>query len=78
MLNNDYSKQYERRQRIKKTTLVTGIDMGADFNAVGFMNKDENVLGRLPTMDNSREGFNKFVRTTEELKPFQKKLKYFG
>ena len=68
MLNNDYNKQYDRRQRIKKTTLVTGIDIGADFNAVGFMNKDGNVLGRLPRVYNSREGFDKFVRITEELK----------
>ena len=68
MLNNDYNKQYERRQRIKKTTLVTGIDIGADFNAVGFMNKDGNVLGQLPKVDNSRAGFDKFVRITEALK----------
>ncbi len=68
MLTNDYNKQYERRQRIKKTTLVVGIDIGADFNAVGYMNKHGNVLGRLPRMDNAREGFDKFVRMTEELK----------
>ena len=68
MLNNDYNKQYERRQRIKRTTLVMGIDIGADFNAIGFMNKDGNILGRLPKVYNSREGFDKFVRTTEELK----------
>lgn len=30
MFNNDYNKQYDRRQRIKKTTLVTGIDIGTD------------------------------------------------
>jgi len=68
MLNNDYNKQYERRQRIKKTTLAMGIDIGADFNAVGFMNKDGNVLGQLPKMDNFRAGFDKFVRITEEMK----------
>ncbi|HXX81222.1 MAG TPA: IS110 family transposase [Thermodesulfovibrionales bacterium] len=68
MLNNDYNKQYERRQRIKRTTLVMGIDIGADFNAIGFMNKDGNILGKLPIVYNSREGFNKFVRVTEELK----------
>ncbi|HEX9137838.1 MAG TPA: hypothetical protein VF905_12960 [Nitrospirota bacterium] len=68
MFNNDYNKQFERRQRIKKTTLVTGIDIGADFNAIGFVNKDGNVLGRFPKVYNSREGFDKFVRTTEELK----------
>jgi transposase len=68
MLSNDYNKQFERRQRIKRTTLVTGIDIGADFNAVGFMNKDGSVLGRLAKMDNSRKGFDQFVRTTEDLK----------
>lgn len=68
MLSNDYNKQYERRQRIKRTTLVTGIDIGADFNAVGFMNKDGSVLGRLAKMDNSRKGFDQFVHTTEDLK----------
>ena len=68
MLNNDYNKQYERRQRIKRTTLVMGIDIGADFNAIGFMNKDGNILGKLPIVYNSREGFNKFVRVTEDLK----------
>jgi len=59
MLNNDYNKQYDRRQKIKKTTLVRGIDIGAGFNAVGFMNKDGNY--------NSREGFDEFVRITESI-----------
>ncbi len=49
MLNNDYNKQYARRQRIKKTTLVMGIDIGSDFNAVGFMNKDGSGLIRCIT-----------------------------
>ncbi len=44
MFNNDYNKQYERRQRIKKMTLVVGIDIGADFNALGFRNPLEIVL----------------------------------
>ena len=33
-----------------------------------FMNKDGNVLGRLAKIDNSRKGFDQFVRTTEDLK----------
>ncbi len=45
MLNTDYNKQFEKRQRIKRTTLVTKTDMGADFNALVFMNEDGNVLG---------------------------------
>ncbi len=68
MSDNDYNKQYERRQRIRKTTLVMGIDIGADFNAIGFMNKDGSVLSQLPKVDNSREGFDKFIRATEDLK----------
>jgi transposase len=68
MFDSDYNRQVERRQRIKKTTLVVGIDIGAEFNAVGFMNKEGNVLGQIPRIYNSREGFDKFVRVIEELK----------
>ncbi len=49
-------------------TLIAGIDIGADFNAVRFMNKNVNVLGRLAKVCNSREGFDKFLRMTENLK----------
>lgn len=48
MLNYNYNKLYEIRQKIKMTTLIVGIYIGDDFNAVGFMNNDGNVLGRLP------------------------------
>lgn len=68
MFDNDYNRQVERRQRIKRTTLVMGIDIGADFNAVGYMNKEGAVLGRQPKLYNSREGFDQFVRITEGLK----------
>jgi hypothetical protein len=44
MPNIDYNKQYDRRQRVKRTLLATGIDIGADFDAIAFMNKDGNVL----------------------------------
>jgi hypothetical protein len=44
MFDNDYNRQVERRQRIKQTTLVVGIDIGDDFNAVGFMNSEGIVL----------------------------------
>jgi transposase len=68
MFDNDYNRQVERRQRIKKTTLVTGIDIGSDFNAIAFMNKEGTVLSRHPKMYNSREGFDQFVSITEDLK----------
>jgi hypothetical protein len=67
MFDNDYNRQVERRQKIKRT-LVMGIDIGNDFNAVGYMNREGTVLGRQPKLYNSREGFDQFVRITEGLK----------
>jgi len=90
----DYNKHVERRQRIRRTTLVVGVDIGNASNAVGFMNQEGKVLGSYPKMPNSREGFERFVRITEDLKAKQgmkdvligleptghywRKLAYFG
>jgi transposase len=68
MSQKDYSKQLENRQRIKETTLVVGVDIGCEFNAVGFMNKEGEVLGKYPKIYNSRAGFDYFVKTMEEKK----------
>lgn len=68
MFDNDYNRQVERRQRIKKTTLVLGIDIGDDFNAVAYMHKEGTILSRHPIVYNSRAGFDQFVRITEDLK----------
>jgi transposase len=68
MSKKDYTKQVEKRQRIKETTLVVGVDIGREYNAVGFMNKDGEVLRKSPKVYNSREGFDYFVRTIEEVK----------
>ncbi|NIN92183.1 IS110 family transposase, partial [bacterium] len=68
MSRNDYTKQAEKRQRIKKMTLVVGVDIGKEFNAVGLMNKEGEVLGRYPKVYNSRTGFEYFVRVIEEAK----------
>lgn len=68
MYRSDYSKQLARRQSIKKTTLVVGMDIGCEFNAMGFMNKEGKVLGRYPTIYNSRRGFDYFVMTIEATK----------
>ena len=45
MSERDYSKQVAKRQRIRSTTLVVGVDVGKAYNAVGFMNKEGKVLG---------------------------------
>lgn len=68
MSRSDYSKQLARRQRIKKTTLVIGMDIGCEFNAMGLMNKEGKVLGRYPKIYNSRGGFNYFTKVIEDTK----------
>jgi hypothetical protein len=61
MHGKDYNKQVARRQRIKKTTLVIGLDVGCDFNARCLMNKEGEVLGKYPRVYNSRKGFDYFL-----------------
>ncbi|NTW73092.1 MAG: IS110 family transposase [Eubacteriaceae bacterium] len=68
MSKSDYNRQVARRQRIKKTTLIVGVDIGKAFNAVGFMNKEGNVLGSCAKLYNSREGFEQFVNMIDGLK----------
>ena len=48
MHSKHYSKQMEKRQRITDHTLVIGMDIGSEFNAACFMDKEGNVLGRYP------------------------------
>lgn len=66
MSRNDYSRQAEKRQKVKETTLVVGVDIGKEFNAVAFMSKEGEVLGRYPKVYNSRGGFDYFVRIIDE------------
>jgi transposase len=68
MSERDYSKQLAKRQRITKTTLVVGVDVGKANNAVGFMNKEGKVLGSCGKVNNSREGFELFVKMIENVK----------
>jgi transposase len=68
MSKRDYSKQLQKRQRIKQSTLVVGVDIGRQFNAVGFMNKEGKVLGKYPKVYNSRAGFDYFVNMVEAVK----------
>lgn len=68
MSGRDYTKQVEKRQKIKKTTLVIGLDIGSKFNAMGLMNKDGEILGRHPKVFNSRRGFEYFSKVVKETK----------
>ena len=60
MHTKQYSRQQEKRNRIGNGTLVIGMDIGSDFNAACFMDKEGNVLGRYPTIYNARKGFDYF------------------
>ena len=68
MSERDYSKQVARRQRIRSTSLVVGVDIGKTYNAVGFMNKEGKILGSCAKVYNSREGFEQFIKMVEDLK----------
>ena len=68
MSKRDYSSQIEKRQKIKSTTLIVGVDIGSRFNAVSLMNKEGEVLGKYPKVYNTREGFEYFVEVIEKVK----------
>jgi transposase len=68
MSKRDYNKQVLRRQRIKKTTLIVGVDIGNAFNAAGFMDKEGNVLGSCAKLYNNSDGFEEFINLIEGLK----------
>jgi transposase len=68
MSEKDYNKRVTKPQRISKTTLIVGVDVGNAFNAVGFMNKDGNVLGHRAKLYNNREGFEQFIEMIKGLK----------
>ena len=68
MSQRDYNRQVAKRQRIGKATLIVGVDIGKAFNAVGFMDKEGNVLGSYAKLYNSREGFEEFINLIEGLK----------
>ena len=68
MSGRDYTKQVKKRQKIKNTTLVVGLDIGSKFNAMGLMNKEGEILGRYPKVFNSRRGFEYFSKVIKETK----------
>lgn len=68
MSQRDCTKQLKRRQKITKTTLVVGLDIGSEFNAMALMDKAGEVVGRYPKVFNSRGGFEYFKNVIEEAK----------
>jgi transposase len=68
MSQRDYNKQVAKRQRIRKATLIVGVDVGKAFNALGFMDKEGKVLGICAKLYNNRDGFEEFINLIEGLK----------
>jgi len=68
MHTKQYSRQLEKRNRIGTGTLIIGMDIGSEFNAACFMDKEGNALGRYPTIYNSRKGFDYFQTMVMKIK----------
>lgn len=68
MHKKDYNSQVEKRQRITDKTVVVGMDIGCEHNAVCLMNKEGTVLGKYPKIYNSRKGFDRFHNVIETMK----------
>lgn len=68
MRKKNDNRQVEKRQRITGATLVIGMDIGCEFNAMCLMNKEGTVLGRYPKVYNSRKGFDYFHGVIESMK----------
>ena len=77
MHEKQYSKQQEKRKRIGNRTLVIGMDIGSEFNAACFMDKEGNILGRYPKIYNSRKGFDYFHTMVEQTKRKHKLTRVF-
>jgi transposase len=61
-----YTRQIDKRQRISNRTLVIGIDIGSEFNAVCLMDKEGDVIEKHPKIYNSRKGFDYFHTIVEQ------------
>jgi len=68
MHKKNNNRQVEKRQRITNNTLIVGMDIGCEFNAMCLMNKEGTVLDRYPKIYNSRKGFDYFNDIIEKTK----------
>ncbi len=68
MPKKNNNRQIEKRQRITEKTLIVGMDIGREYNAVCLMNKQGVVLGKYPKIYNSHRGFDYFHNIVERTK----------
>jgi len=64
-MQNQLIKNVEKRKWITSRTLVVGVDIGCQFNAVALMKGDGEVLGAPVRVYNSRKGFMYFMELVE-------------
>ncbi len=67
MTSKHFNSHVEKRQRIKPTTLIIGVDIGCYFNMACFMKKNGEVVDR-GQIYNSVQGFQYFEDKTEMIK----------
>ena len=68
MSERDCNKQAERRQRITGTTMVVGLDIGCEFNAMALMKSSGEVVDRCGQVFNTQRGFEYFRKKIESVK----------
>lgn len=76
-MRRNYNKQIEKQQQVTAETLVVGIDIGNEFNAVALVDKLGKVYGKYPKIYNSRAGFNYFkevIKNQQKIHGFAKVL----
>jgi len=48
MHRKNHNRQVEKRQRITEATLIVGMDIGCEFNAMCLLNREGSVLKKIP------------------------------
>jgi len=61
------NKQVKRRKRIDNKTLIIGVDIGKNFNALVLMDSRGSVLKRLPKVYNSCSGYEWMMRQIKDI-----------
>lgn len=68
MSERDCNRQAERRQRITDATLIVGLDIGSEFNAMVLMKSNGEVVDRSAQVFKTQRGFEYFRRKIESAK----------
>lgn len=76
-MQKNYNKQIEKQQQVTPETLVVGIDIGNEFNAVALVDKFGKIYNKYPKVYNNHAGFNYFkevIKNQQKTNGFTKVL----